>query len=253
MDKTLIQSHLNLLAVFRSLEELPRLDPESAALCRDWDLTVQFTVRNGPRAFLEFKAGTIRHGEGSHSNPSIHLFFFSPRHLNALFEGTGVPLPVKGFLRLGFLKSGFAQLTGRLTHFLRPESDVPQDEPFVRVNTALSLFTAAHAVRELARLDPLSRQIAAQTPRGALQIEILPDGPHVYLLFEERDVCVARGKAPKPMAKMIFQDIRIAHALLNGRIDSLRAVASGDLVLYGQIPMVDNLGLLLERVEHFLA
>ena len=55
------------------------------------------------------------------------------------------------------------------------------------------------------------------------------------------------------MAKMAFKDFRVVHALLTGKLDGFLAVANGDVVLQGQLPMVDSLNLILDRVPRYLA
>ena len=55
------------------------------------------------------------------------------------------------------------------------------------------------------------------------------------------------------MAKMAFKNLQVANALLTGKMDGFLAVANGDVVLLGQLPMVDNLNLILDRVPRYLA
>ncbi len=168
MADELIKAHLNLNAVLQNLEDLIRLDEEMAQLTRDWNIAIQFAVRNGPAAALTFSGGSCRHQVGIHANPTVKLYFLSPGHLNAMFDGKGTPIPLKGFTRLGFMQKDFARLTDRLGYYLKPEPERLADEKYVRINTILTLNTAIHAVRELALLEPLSRRISAQIPRGAL-------------------------------------------------------------------------------------
>ena len=118
MNESLIKAYLNLHAVFQNLEDLVKFDEPMAQLIRDWDLTVEFVVRNGPSAFVEFKNGVCRHGATAHDNPTVRLYFTSAGHLNRMFDGKATPIPLKGFRRLGFLKREFAQLTDRLTYYL---------------------------------------------------------------------------------------------------------------------------------------
>ncbi len=55
------------------------------------------------------------------------------------------------------------------------------------------------------------------------------------------------------MAKMAFKNLRVVNALLNGKLDGFLAVANGDVVLQGQLPMIDNLNLILDRVPRYLS
>lgn len=253
MADDLIKAHLNLYAVLQNLEDLVQLDAEMAQLARDWDITIQFAVRNGPAASLAFKNGTCRHQIGMHPSPTVKLFFLSPGHLNAMFDGKGMPIPLKGFSRLGFMQKDFAKLTERLEYYLKPDEKRLADPIYVRINTILTLNTAIHAVRELAMLEPSSKRIAASIPRGTLQAGVLPDGPNVNIRFETGGITVRKGVAEKPSAKMVFKDLATANALLTGRLDAFLAVAQGDVALLGQLPIIDNMNLILDRVPAYLS
>jgi hypothetical protein len=248
----MIKACLNLHAVLQNVEEIVKLDEQMAQLIKDWELTVEFIVRNGPSAFVEFKNGVCRHGPTAHENPTIRLYFTSAEHLNRMFHGKATPIPLKGFLRLGFLKREFARLTDRLTYYLRPVLGKPDNESYLKLHTILTLQTALYAVKVLAMLEPTSRKIAAHIPAGALEVEVLPTGPCLHLVFDKGGISVAKAAAKRPMAKMAFKDLQVVHAVLTGKLDGFLAVASGDIVLQGQLPMVDNLNLILDRVPRYL-
>jgi len=253
MSESLLKAYLNLHAVLQNLEEVVKLDAEMARLTKDWDLTLEFTVHHGPKAFLEFKDGVCKHGTTAHENPSVRLYFRSAEHLNRMFDGKATPIPLRGFLRLGFLKREFAQLTSRLTYYLRPEMGKPDDGNYFKLNTILTLQTALYAVGILAMLEPTSQKIAAHIPAGELEVEVRPAGPRFHLRFGKDGVAVAKGAAKRPMAKMAFNDLGVVNALLTGKLDGFLAVANGDVVLQGQLPMVDSLNLILDRVPRYLA
>jgi len=251
MDTERIRASLNLYAVLQNMEELVRLDSVTARLARGWDLTIQFSVHDGPAAYVTFKDGACRHGVGHHDNPSIKLYFRSCSHVNAMFDGKANPIPLKGFTKLGFLKRDFTQLTDRLANYLQP-SDAPRDEEFVRISTTLTMNTALCAARELARQEPVSAKVAAAIPRGTLQLEVLPDGPCAHMVFDGNGITVNKCRAEKPSALLAFKDLATANEMLAGKLDSFLAVADGRVMLRGQLPMIDNMGLILERVEHYI-
>jgi len=248
MNDELIRAHLNLYAVLQNLEDLVKLDPETGGR-----VSIQFTVLNGPSAWLAFRDGACTHGRGRRPSPDIRLFFISPRHLNRMFDGQATPIPLKGFSRLGFLKNEFTRLTERLTHFLRPGEADLRDPGYVEVNTALVLNTAAYAVRELATVEPTCRAIASRIPDGTLRMEVLPDGPAVSLTFGDGDIAIRKDRSVQPTARMVFRDLQAANDMLSGRLDGFQAVASGAVALQGMIPIIDNVNLILDRVEHYLA
>lgn len=252
MQFDLIKAHLNLYAVLQNLEDLVKLDGEAAALTREWDISIQFIVRRGPAAWVAFKGGVCRHGIGAHTSPAVKLYFLSPAHLNKMFDGKGNPIPLKGFSKLGFLARQFSKLTQRLEFYLKPKDGAAQDPDFKRINTTLTLFTATHAVRELAQLDATCKKVASHTPAGILQISVLPDGPDVSLTVQTDAWQVTKGKTGSPTATMTFRDMDAAHALLNNQLDSFQAVGEGKVMLRGMLPIIDNVGLILDRVAGYL-
>ncbi len=253
MSTEIIKAHLNLYAVFQNLENLVERDGEMKELARDWDISIQFTVIGGPRAFLIFKNGTCVAGRGKCKSPSVILLFTSPAHLNRMFDNKGNPIPVKGFTKLGFLTKEFPKLTARLEYYLKPTPELLKDKNYLEMNTLFTLNTAAFAARELALLDPVGKMISSHMGHGVLQFEILPDGPSVYLDFAEGVIDVRKGKAPRPMAMMGMRSVTVANDFLNGKMDSFTAIASGDVVIRGQMPMLDGIGLILDRVPLYLS
>jgi hypothetical protein len=253
MDVNLIRAHLNLYAVLQNLEDLVALDPEMADFTRNWDLSIQFVVMNGPSAYLEFKNGVCKHGVGKHPNPTVRLFFLSPAHANKMFAGKGAPIPLKGFSKLGFLQKDFARLTARLEYFLKPAKDQVQDDFYCKINTTLTLYTVAYAVCELAQLEPTCKMLAASTPNGILGIRVLPDGPAVHLTLKNGLITAGKGLNDQSTSRMTFKDITAANELLSGRLDAFMAVAEQRLMLQGVLPIIDNISLVMDRVEQYLA
>jgi len=253
MNDSLIKAHLNLAAVLQNLEDLVKLDPEMAELTRSWDRSIQFSVAGGPSAYLEFKDGVCKHGCGAHPSPAIKLGFRSPAHLIDMFEGRANPSPsLSALLNLRFLTKQFPRLTDRLEHYLKPEDGKEHDEGYRTINTTLTLLTGVHAVAVLAAHEPTCKKVAAHIPDGTLQIAVLPDGPNAYLTFDNGKATAHKGVAEKTMARMSFKSMDIAHALLTGRLDGFQAIAEGDVTLEGVISMVENVNLILDRVEGFL-
>lgn len=249
----LIKAHLNVYAVLQNIEELVKLDKEMAQLIKDWDITIQFIVRGGPSAYLEFRQGACRHGRGAHPNPTVKLFFLSAKHLNNMFAGQGTPIPLKGFSRLGFLQKDFAQLTKKLEFYLKPAPGQVADDSFIRINTTLTMYTAAYAVAELALLEPTCKKVAASTPAGVFQMGVLPDGPYVHLRITQGAMEACKGTAAAPTALMTMKDLHTAHQMLGGHLDAFKAIVEGSIQLQGMIPIIDNIGLILDRVEAYLS
>lgn len=253
MNPEFIKASLNLHAVLQNLEDLVAHDPEIGDLARGWRVAIQFAVFKGPAAYIEFKDGICRVGRGAHAAPDVRLFFTSPAHLNRMMDGKGNPIPLKGFTRLGFLTKEFPKATDRLEYYLKPTDDLLADSAYLALNTRMTLNTAAFAVKELAGLDPIGRLNAAHMPDGTVLMKILPDGPAAHVQFSSGDIQVFKGDVDRPAAMLLFKDFEIANRFLNGKMDVFTAVAAGDVMIKGQTPMLDALGLILDRVPVYLS
>ncbi len=78
-------------------------DDEARALVAGREVTIQFTVKDGPKAWVAFDKDSCRTGRGRAARSHVHLWFTSCGHLNKMFDGKANPIPVKGFTKLGFL------------------------------------------------------------------------------------------------------------------------------------------------------
>jgi hypothetical protein len=88
---------------------------------------------------------------------------------------------------------------------------------------------------------------------GVLGIEVLPEGPCLHAVVSGGTFHVVKHPAESPAAKMTFRDLSTAAAILENRLDSFQALAEGGLAVSGQIQMIDDFALILDRVEGFLA
>ncbi|MFA7692907.1 MAG: hypothetical protein GX117_03435 [Candidatus Hydrogenedentes bacterium] len=249
-----LKARLNLNAVLRNLEVLPELDTETQAQIKDWDVSIRFWIKGDISPVLRFKEGRCYFEQEAQAASDVILFFMSPLQLNNMFENKGNPIPLKGFTRLGFLKNEFAQLTQRLEYFLKPDQNTPRDDTYKRINTALSLYTAAYAAKELAALDPVASIVAAQTPSGIVQIRILPEGPYAWARYKDKGIVdCGRGEIKDASAVLSFRNHEIANAAFTGELDEFGSVALGDVELRGMLPLIDNTNLILDRIGTYLS
>ena len=252
MSYELVLANLNLYAVLPNLEELVKRDEEMADLTRQWNICIQFSASNGPSGFVEFKSGQCRVGRGSHTSPDVKLFFLSCGHMNKMFAGKSQPIPLKGFTKLGFLAKQFSKLTDRLEHYLKPTDELLKNQRYVELNTLFTIHTAGRAVGVLAADDPVGRIVASGMMDGALLMKVLPEGPAVTVNFKNGKAGMTKGESPDPMACMCFKDLATANGILNQKMDAFTAIASGDMVIKGQTPMLDSMDLILDRIPYYL-
>jgi len=251
-----VKARLNLLAVLPNLEDVVREDPEMRALVSDARITVAFMVARGPDAYVRLADGacTVREGSPPKSDPgaSVLLYFASAGQLNRMFDGTGNPIPLRGFRHLGFLKGPFTELTERMAYYLKPSDELLTHPVYLRMNTLLTLNTAAFAVPQLLAADPDCAALRHAIGNGTVLIKVLPDGPAVSLDFGPALVRPVKGELPEPSALVLLPGLQVANDFLSGKLDMFATVAKGDVQIRGQIGMVDALALVLDRVGKYL-
>ncbi|MFH1982493.1 MAG: hypothetical protein ABIL58_11665 [Pseudomonadota bacterium] len=252
METAWVKARLNLYAVMQNFEELVRYDPESAAMTADWDISLQFAIRGGDSAHLEFRNGRCRFSRGPHPSATISLYFLTPGHFNAMMDGKAPPVPLRGLFHIRFLTGDFQRLSDRLEYYLKPTEERMADAAYRELNTRMSLNSAAFSVREIALGDPIGRLNAAHMPPGAVVLNILPDGPSVHIRFTVDDIIVEKTGTDNPMARLEMKDMTVASDFLNGKLDSFAAIAAGEVAIRGQIPMLDALSNILDRIPHYL-
>lgn len=252
MNYELVKAHLNLYAVLQNLEDLVKYDPEMSELSKNWRISIQFSVRNGPKACVEFKDGQCTLHRNGIPKPTVKLFFTSPAHLNKMMDGNGNPIPLKGFTKLPFLSGDFTKLTDKLEYYLKPTDALLEDKTYLAINTRMTLNTAAFAIKEIGTLDPTGKLACAHIRNGIVLLKILPDGPAANIHFNNGNIEPGKGEIPKPMACMLMKNMEIANAFLNSKIDPFTAIASGDVMIKGQTAMLDSLSLVLDRIPYYL-
>jgi putative sterol carrier protein len=253
MSYHLIKAGINLYAILKNLEDLIDLDEESRNLIQGKRLSIQFVVKNGPDAWVKFENNTCQVGQGKIKNPSVKLWFKSPEHLNKMFDGEANPIPLKGFTKLGFLTKDFPKITDKLEYYLKPEKvENPTDE-YIAINTRFTLTVAAFALSEIGKYDEKSKITASHIPNGKIQMRVLPNDPAVFLKVEDGVISAEKGTTEKPDAIMEMKDIQTANDFLNGKSNPFLAIASGDVIIKGQTPMLDNLSLILDKVQKYVS
>ncbi len=250
MSDVNVLARCNLLAVLRGIEYLVENDDECKELVKGKNLAIQFNVKNGPSANLEFKNGVAKMRAGKHKC-SIKLYFTSPEHFNKMIDGTGNPIPLKGLAKIGFLTGPFMKLAEKLEYYLQPEESLLSDKKFYKMNTEMTVYTAFFALSEIANYDEMGKICGKAMPNGDLQVYI-EDGIGVYLKVKDGYFETHKGYSKTPRAFFSFKDIEVAHKLLNGQLDAFTGIGNGQLSMRGFIPMIENMNPLLDIIPEYL-
>ena len=262
-----VRARLNLFAVLPNLEDVVREDAEMRALVADARISVHLTVANGPGTVVRFAGGACAVGPqprrdeagepgasgAGGSGPTVRLAFASSAHLNKMFDGASQPIPIWGFTHLGFLKKEFTELSDRMAYYLSPTDDLLAHPAYLRMNTLLTLNTAAFAVPVLLGHDPECVPLRHGLSQGTIVIKVLPGGPAVSLVCGASGVLPVKGELTHPSALILLRDLQTANDFLAGKLDTFVAAVTGDVQLWGRVAMVDTLALVLDRVGKYLA
>ncbi len=256
MKDPAILARCNLFAILGAIPQLVALDPGAAALVADKNISVGFTIKNGPSATLSFRDGTAIMTKGT-KGCSIRLFFASPEKFNAMIDGTGKPLPISGFHHIGFLLGPFTELTDRLSTYLRPTPERLADPVFFERSTKLMLYVIGRAIVQIGNHDEVGRFSASNITDGKIRLAIGPEAAPVaavaihakanHLLFN------ADPSAEGVTSGMTFADLHVARDLFDGKINAIAAVGLGQVRVGGMISQVDNINRILDRVSLYLA
>ena len=243
---------INLYGVLGSLVQLCELVPEARALVGSADVTIGFTVKNGPSASLAFQKGQVSFVEGV-DRCDIRLPFASPEKFNGMIDGTVTPIPSKGLTKIKFLLGSFTKLTDLLTRYLKASAEDLQDPEFFRVSTTLMFHVIVSAIAQIGNEDPVGRASASYMVDGNIEMSIGNGGPKAYLAVENHHLTAVHQAPSCSMSNMEFENMELARALFDGKVNSVACVGEGTVRMGGMISQIDNMNRILDRVSMYLA
>jgi hypothetical protein len=237
MTDPMAKACINMKGVLRSLTYLCSLDAQAADTIKNADITVQFSIKNGPAVRLKFDHGVCTFADGKGS-ADIKLYFSTPEKFNALMDGNGMPTILKGFTKLNFLLKDFMKLSDRLAYFLRPDPEAVQDDRFREISTLLTFYTAFNALPEIGMHDPVGAQVIRKAADGQLCVSIEGTEHAVRMKVKKSHMGILSASDGSPEMYLKFSDIGEVGDVLNGRTDFLTAVGLGGVRLGGYIPVM---------------
>ena len=183
----------------------------------------------------------------------IKLPFSTPEKFNGMIDGTVTPFPSKGLTKVRFLTKEFIALTDQLTKYLRATEQDLQDPIFFEKSTTLMFYTIVSAISQIGNEDRIGKASASYIPDGVIQLSV-NGGPSA--LIEAKNHRLKTVKRPGDQAvsaRMEFGSMEIARDLFEGRRNSLACIGTGEIRMGGQVPMLDNMNRILDRVALYLA
>lgn len=249
MNRATITSHLHLRAVLPAVAELATAHAEAREVARGWTLPVRFALRGGP--------GTTVRPPGNTAGGPLTLLFFTPGQVNRTFANQPAPppLPLGPVWRAAGLRP-FLALTKLLQKTLEPtDAELAAATPeFHDAHLRLTFGVLLRALPVVGGADGPSRSALGHAPAGTMAIEAPALDLRGWVRWDGHGEPVSGvGPAPvAPDATLIFTDRETLADALAGRLDPLAAVALGRIVVRGRVPLADALGVVMDRVEHYL-
>ncbi len=252
MKDTLVLARCNLFAVLGAIPHLLKLDPDAAALVKGKNLRIGFSVKDGPKATLIFRDGEAEMVKGT-EGCSIKLHFASPEKFNLMIDGKANPMPVSGFHHVSFLLHEFTSLTDLLSSYLRPTPDKLADPVFFERSTTLMLYVIGRAIVQIGNHDPVGMFSASNVVDGKILLGI---GESLSVAIHAKDSHLMFNPTPNDTgvtSGMVFDSLRTARDLFDGKINAIAAVGMGRVRVSGMVSQVDNINRILDRVAIYLA
>ncbi len=249
-----VLARLHLGAILPLLEDIAAFEPQVKEAVKDWNVTLQLQVSGGdPATALAFKQGEVKAHPGGVKGPKVTLTFKDARFLNEVFQGQSNKSPRPGLLGLFHLKKLLALDTvlGRLEYYLRPSEELLQNPETFAFCVRLNLYALAFGVKIVGEHDPEMKPVVDRLPDGVLEVRVV-DGPAAHIGVRQGRFFAARGPAEKANAILEFADLDTAWGLLQGKLDIYAAVGGERIKIRGNVPLLDGINPLLDRLSMYL-
>lgn len=252
MTDSKTQAYINMYAVLGTLENLCELDSKAKEMISGIKkpVSIGFVVKDGPAATIKFTSKGCRMDDGV-GECDIKIPFSSCEKFNGMIDGTVTPIPSKGFAKISFLLKTFTALTDRLSEIMQPTEDAMKDHAFFELSTKLTFYTISVAMAQIANQDEIGKQSAQYMLDGDISFSV-KDNVASTIRVRDHHVVAIKQKSEKPRAIMQFDNLELASALFNGKVNALECIGKGTVEIRGMLSMVDNMNRLLDRVALYL-
>lgn len=251
---TRTQAFVNFYAAIGTMETYAKLDEKAKELAAKQNIAVRFKVKEGPDGVLIFNNGAIKavpYVEGMTTD--IVLSCSSPEKFNDVVNGSGTPLPTKGFFKLGFMMkkdSAFNILSTKMAEIMRKKEFDSEEEK--RLSTLLAFNAMVAALAQIGNVDELGMYSAKNIPDGDISIEIT-DVCYCTIRAKGGKLQYIGERSDKPRSKMVFDTLETAKDVIDSKVDAMSCIATGRIAMSGFIPMLQNLNNILNLVPKYLS
>jgi hypothetical protein len=100
--------------------------------------------------------------------------------------------------------------------------------------------------------DPKAKLTGSHLTEGSLYINV-ENGPGAFVNTGQNFLEVGEGGSEEATCEMIIKDIDIANQFFSGEVDIFSALAKQDIKIVGQTYLLDNIGLILDRIPIYVS
>ena len=251
------QAFVNMYSAMGTLEKYVELDPNAKKIASEKDMTIRFSVTDGPDGLIIFKGGSVKvipYNKEEKTKVDVILKCFNPEAFNKVVDGEGTPIPLKGFSKVFkyMMKPDqmFNVLTKNMAETMRKKEFNNAEEK--ALTTRLAFYAMVGALAQIANEDELGQISAKAMADGEISLEIKDDTYATIIVKDHKLTCV-REKAKNPRAFMVFGSIDIAKGLIDGELDAMTCICNGGLELKGYVALLEQLNKVLNLVPKYLS
>ena len=248
----LLKANIYLYATIPLLEEIVKDIPQKAAMFKNWNCVLQFSIKDTDlAAYITFQKGNLNFERGCHKSPTITLTFNDLTSFNNTIGGAKPSIPkISGFWHIIILLKTISLLKS-LTILLPDTEFTDPDRKKLKVKLLLYLVTSA--LEQLSHGDDYIQRVTLGTNNKTIQWLVKPDGPAAYLVINKSHIKAYRGiSKTRPFSTIEFRNINAAYDMLTGKIGIIQGTIMNYVNNKGSAEYAMKAAQMMKRVEDIL-
>ena len=239
-ETELLANRIVLRAVLPVIKVMINDNPKMKAKFENVTGTVQFSADDaeGPvYASLNWDEGAFSVGYECLDNPDLTFAFSSVKKMNDFFAGKPVPPKLgpllKGLGKFGLLKKAVSILLG--LKILMPDAK-PKTPEQAYLKVKMTLYMVSTALSQMNKAgEPEMVKFTSKQPERIYQWSVIGTDIACYVKIKAGKSKAGRGEYPrrKPFVHMKFASIDMALPVLNNSLDTITAMAQGNIEMDG--------------------
>ncbi len=248
-----LQAALHLHAVLPALAVLAPLDAGFASILQGIDTAVTLRVPGLDPTRIERRAGRITVNHRSAPGGLLLHFPTAGQFVRACNQHFAIALPVAGITALPSAKRLLDQAGARLEAVLTDRAKVRQNDAFARIHVPAALTVAVAGSAVWLRRHPEGPALHDRYEGCLISFTAIDPDFSIWLDLAPKVPTWGIGPAPRAAdAEVRFADLPTVVGELLHENDSLISLGNGNLRIRGHLPLAEQLGLVMQKVDRIL-